>query len=239
MPIQNTIKISRSGLNLFLQCPRCFWLDLRHKIKRPPSFPYTLASAVDYLVKQEFDKYRVKGELPPIFIGEKLSAKLFQGSQLSAWRDNKRGIQYFDEDLNAMLYGAVDDVLEFSDGSLAVIDYKSTGSREIRIYDDYQRQMDIYTFLLSKNGYQTQSNAYFVYYLVQKDGGGFKNALPFKEELRAITVNPDWVASSFEQAVNVARQDSPPLIPPAGGHCDHCHYVEMASQHKIAEDINI
>lgn len=234
--VSNTLKISRSGLKLFLDCPRCFWLDLHHKIKRPPGYPYTLSAAVDYLVKQEFDKYRATGDLPPVFANAELDAKLYAGEELSEWRNNFKGISYFNEDLNAILYGAVDDVLEFSDGSLAVVDYKSSGSKEITIYDDYQKQMDVYTHILNRKGFQTQPHAYFVFYQVQKDGGGFKNVLPFKEMLKTVDVHPDWVEDVFERAVETARQDTPPVNP---NHCDHCHYVEMASHYGLVPDLNI
>ncbi|MBX4190201.1 PD-(D/E)XK nuclease family protein [Candidatus Parcubacteria bacterium] len=222
-----SLRLSRSSLKLFQDCPRCFWLDLHHKIKRPPPFPYTLSSAVDFLVKQEFDKYRPTGELPPIFVQHGVRAKLFNGEQLPVWRENFKGVQYFDEDLNAMLYGAVDDVLEFADGSLAVVDYKSSGSREIRIYEDYQKQMDIYNWLLDRNGFQTQPEAYFVFYQVDKTGGGFQNALPFIEQLKAIKVDKTWVGDVFEQAVMVARRDTPPEIETP---CPHCIYVQQAAQ---------
>lgn len=238
--LQNTLKISRSGLKLFLDCPRCFWLDLHHKIKRPPGYPYTLSAAVDYLVKQEFDQYREKGQLPPVFEKANLDAKLYNGPKLSEWRNNFKGISHYDENLNAILYGAVDDVLEFSDGSLAVVDYKSSGSKEITIYEDYQKQMDTYSHILNRMGFETQPKAYFVFYVVEKGGGGFKNVLPFREELREVKVDPSWVGGAFENAVELARQDEPP---PAGGHtdeCDHCHYVEMASKFQLTqEDLNI
>lgn len=257
--LPSTLKLSRSSLKLFQECKRCFWLDLHHKVKRPPGYPYTLSAAVDYLVKQEFDKYREKGTLPPVFAkyfevdpaqslsadrhpsadgkGRTLSgasAKLFSGPELSEWRNNFKGVSYFDEDLNAILYGAVDDVLEFSDGSLAVVDYKSSGSKEITIYDDYKKQMDIYNFILSRKGYQTQPNAYFVFYQVDKTGGGFSNVLPFREELKTVNVNKDWVSDVFEKAVKVARQEE---APQNLSHCDHCHYVKMASQ-LLNGDIN-
>ncbi len=237
--LQSTLKISRSGLKLFLECPRSFWLDLHHKIKRPPGYPYTLTAAVDYLEKQEFDKYRAEGKLPPVFFKEKLDAKLYAGEQLAEWRNNFKGVAYWNEELNAILYGAVDDILEFSDGSLAVVDYKSSGSKEITIYDDYQKQMEVYSYILQQKGFQTQPHAYFVFYQVQKDGGGFKNVLPFKEELRRVDVNPSWVGGAFERAVEVARQDQSPASGGIKGHCDHCHYVEMANQHKLAPDFNI
>ena len=243
----STLKISRSGLKLFLECPRCFWLDLHHKIKRPPSFPYTLASAVDYLVKLEFDKFRKKGELPPVLKNAGITdAKLFNGDELPDWRNNFKGISYYDESQNAILYGAVDDILEYSDGSLAVIDYKSSGSREITIYDDYQKQMDTYNYILQQLGHQTYPEAYFVFYQVIKEGEkGFKNALKFKEEVRPVKVKMDWVGPAFEQAVETSRSESVPEsrgkngLPAQAGYCDHCHYVAMASKHSVSEDINI
>ena len=249
--ISNTLKISRSGLKLILECPRCFWLDLHHKIKRPPGYPYTLSAAVDYLVKREFDKYRAKGILPPIFKDAGIkNAKLYNSPDLAEWRNNFKGISYFDEDLNAILYGAIDDVLEFSDArpnslsgrdSLAVIDYKSSGSKEITIYDDYQKQMDIYTHILNRKGFETQSDAYFVFYKVDKTGDGFKNVLPFSEELKIVKVNPGWVSDAFERAIETARQSVPPISPAVGGHCDHCHYVGrvIEIQRLAPEDVNI
>ncbi len=226
--MQKPIKISRSGLKLFLECQRCFWLDLHHKIKRPPPYPYTLASAVDYLVKQEFDKYREKGDLPPIFVAQKIKAKLYAGEDLSTWRNNFKGISFVDEDLDASLYGAVDDILEFSDGSLAVVDYKSTGSREITVYDDYRKQMDTYAYILERMGHKVYPEAYFVFYQVDKTGGGFKNALPFTEEIRAVNIDPTWVPEAFEKAVKLARQET---VPKSAEECKHCHYVHSASLH--------
>lgn len=237
-----TLKISRSGLKLFLECPRCFWLDLHHKIKRPPGYPYTLSAAVDYLVKREFDKYRAEGILPPVLINAGIKdAKLYNGDNLTEWRNNFKGIAYFDESLNAILYGAVDDVLEFSDGSLAVVDYKSSGSKEITIYDDYQKQMDTYNYILKQLGHDTYPEAFFVFYQVIKEGeDGFKNALKFQEQVKAVKVNKDWVGPAFENAVKLARQEQPPSQSGnAQKHCDHCHYVEMASQHQLIPDLNI
>lgn len=239
----STLKISRSGLKLFLECPRCFWLDLHHKIKRPPGYPFTLSIAVDYLVKKEFDTYREKGQLPPVLKNYGIKdAKLYNGDNLSEWRNNFKGISYFDESLNAYLYGAVDDVLEFSDGSLGVIDYKSSGAKEITIYDDYQKQMDVYNYILKQKGYETYPEAFFVFYKVIKEGEtGFGNALKFTEEVRPVKVNTEWVGRTFENAVELARSDTPPASGISGkdGHCDHCHYVEMAGQFKITPDLNI
>ena len=105
-------------------------------------------------------------------------------------------------------------------------------SREITIYDDYQKQMEVYTHLLKLNGYAIQPNAYFVFYKVDKSGEGFQNVLPFHEEVRAVPVNPDWVGDAFAQAVKLARQDEPPKH---SDDCDHCHYVRLASEFRLEE----
>ena len=238
-----TLKISRSGLKLFLDCPRCFWLDLHHKIKRPPGYPFTLSIAVDYLVKKEFDTYREKGQLPPVLKNYGIKdAKLYNGEDLSEWRNNFKGISYFDENLNAYFYGAVDDVLEFSDGSLGVIDYKSSGAKEITIYDDYQKQMDVYNYILKQKGHETYPEAFFIFYKVIKEGEtAFNKALKFTEEVRSVKVNTDWVGSTFENAIETARSDIPPASGTSGknGYCDHCHFVELASLYKTIPDLNI
>lgn len=59
-------KLSRSKIDLFLSCPRCFYLDRRLGVSRPPGFPFALNSAVDALLKQEFDAHRANGTKHPL-----------------------------------------------------------------------------------------------------------------------------------------------------------------------------
>ena len=48
-----TFKLSRSKIDLFIQCERCFYYDRKLGIGRPPGFPFSLNSAVDHLLKNE------------------------------------------------------------------------------------------------------------------------------------------------------------------------------------------
>src|SRR5947209_2284130 len=59
-------KLSRTKIELFTNCQRCFWLDVKQGVKRPPPAPYTINSAIDYLLKAEFDVHREKGTQHPI-----------------------------------------------------------------------------------------------------------------------------------------------------------------------------
>jgi len=212
------IQLSPNSLNLYYECPLCFWLDKRQGIRRPQPYPYALNAAVDSLLKEEFDQYRKEGKLHPLLIAHNVPAKLFSNQKLlNEWRDNRQGIRYYDASLNATLFGAVDDILEFSDGKLVPLDYKSTGSKVPTIYDRFQLQMDIYTFLLEKNGYQTLRKGCLAFYVVDKENG-FEDRLPFKKEIQMIDTDPSYVQGVFEEAVNLLRKEMP------SSHSQDCQY---------------
>jgi len=211
---EKQIQLSPSSLNLFLECPCCFWLEKKLGIRRPPPYPYALNAAVDTLLKEEFDSYRKKGELHPLLIAHKIKARLFPNQELlNQWRSNRVGIRYFDEEVGATLFGAVDDVLEFPDGKLAALDYKSTGSAVAKVYDRFQLQMDIYTYLLEKNGFKTPRKGYLAFYVVDKTNG-FEDKLPFQKELQEIETNPDDIPELFQDAVALLKQEAPPSHSP-------------------------
>lgn len=220
------IQLSPNSLNLFLECPRCFWLEKKQGIKRPQPFPYALNMAVDVLLKQEFDSFRAKNEPHPLLTANNINAKLFSNQDLlNQWRSNFQGIRYYDSELGATLLGAVDDVLEFPDGKLAPLDYKSTGSSVPKVYDRFQLQMDIYSFLLEKNGFPITGKGYLAFYVVDKDDG-FGKRLPFREELHEIDTDVSDVYGLFEEAVALLKQSEPPLHSPD---CEFGKWLEKAS----------
>ena len=87
------IKLSRSTVEKYLNCPRCCVLDKKYQIK-PPSLPFTLNIAVDNLCKNEFDHYRRIQEPHPLFIEHSIDAVPFKHRDLERWRSNFQGIRY-------------------------------------------------------------------------------------------------------------------------------------------------
>lgn len=59
-------RLSRGKIDNFINCPRCFYLDRRLGVGQPPSYPFSLNSAVDKLLKKEFDVHRVNGSKHPL-----------------------------------------------------------------------------------------------------------------------------------------------------------------------------
>ncbi len=205
-----TIQLSPNSLNLFLECPHCFWLDKNLGIKRPPPYPYALNSALDDLMREEFDAYRKKNLVHPLLKSSHIKAHLFSNQKLlNQWRNNLAGIRYYDEELKATLFGALDDVLEFENEEIAPLDYKSTGIPKENIYDRFQLQLDTYTYLMEKNGYKTKRKGYIAFYIVDKNKG-FIDRLPFRKEIIEVETNPSDIYEIFKDAISCLRKDSPP-----------------------------
>ena len=108
IPEKNKIRLSPSALNLFLQCPRCFWLDKNKGIKRPRGIFPSLPGGMDTVIKKYFDSFRVKGDMPPEIKG-KITGKLFSDIKtLEEWRNwRKSDLCYEDRESNAILVGAL------------------------------------------------------------------------------------------------------------------------------------
>src|SRR5262249_5666139 len=124
-PGQKTpFKVSRSKIELFTQCPRCFWLDARLKIKRPDGPPFQINKAIDELFKKEFDGYRDKGEPHPLMVEFGVAAIPFQHDQLGEWRQNFTGVVALHKPTNLHVFGAVDDLWTNGAGEVIVVDYK-------------------------------------------------------------------------------------------------------------------
>ena len=48
---ENPFKLSRSKVDNFMSCKRCFYIDRKLGVGHPPGFPFNINSAVDELLK--------------------------------------------------------------------------------------------------------------------------------------------------------------------------------------------
>ncbi len=224
---KNNWKLSRSKLDLFVECPRCFYLDNRLGVKRPPGFPYNLNSAVDALLKKEFDIHRAKNQKHPLQEKYGVDAVPVAHEKLNEWRENFTGIQYEHSETGMTITGALDDLWINSAGEYIVVDYKSTSKQE-KIealdkgwQDGYKRQMEVYQWLLRKNGFQVSNTGYFVYCNGDTDKEAFDGKLEFDITLIAHEGDDAWVEPTILQAHKCLLSDD---IPSPGKDCDYCAY---------------
>lgn len=220
-------KISRSKLDLFLECPRCFYLDRKLGVGRPPGFPFNLNSAVDELLKNEFDTHRLAKTVHPLVKAYGLDLVPFPHKHIDEWRDSlHRGVTFAVPGTNIVLTGGVDDVWEDPDnGDVVIVDYKATSKRgEVSLdaewQDGYKRQMEIYQWLFRKNGLPVSNTGYFVYCNGKRDGS-FDGKLEFDIKLIPYEGNDSWVDKAVLDAHKCLKSKN---IPKSGKNCDYCAY---------------
>ena len=116
-------KFSPSSLSLLDDCPRCFWLQFNKGIKRPSGIFPSLPSGMDKILKEHFDSFRDKGELPPELKHLAGEIKLFENAELlKDWRNNFKGITFLHKKTNLLISGAIDDLWQSSKGEYIIVE---------------------------------------------------------------------------------------------------------------------
>ncbi|MBI2166702.1 MAG: PD-(D/E)XK nuclease family protein [Candidatus Omnitrophica bacterium] len=217
----NAVKLSPSTLNLFLECPRCFWLDKVKNVRRPRGIFPSLPGGMDRVIKAHFDTFRTKSVLPPELDGDHFEGvKLFEDQdRLERWRSWKTGLVYRDGD-GSILSGAIDDLLVKGDRYLP-FDYKTKGSvtTEADAVKYYQNQLNCYALLLEENQMPTTGFGFLLYYSPKSVGE--KGRVLFELQAIRIPTDPEKAREIFRKAV--ALLNGP--LPASGAACEHCAWL--------------
>jgi len=226
-----SFKLSRSKIENFMACPKCFYLDRRLGIGEPPGYPFNLNTAVDTLLKKEFDLHRAKQKAHPLMKAYGLDAVPFAHEMMNEWRENFKGIQYLHEPTNFIVTGAVDDLWQDKNGEIIVVDYKSTSKTskvtlDAEWQDGYKRQMEIYQWLLRRKGLKVSDTGYFVYCNGKTDREAFDGKLEFDIDLLPYAGNDSWIEGKLVEI----KKCLDGKIPEPSKECDYCNYREAVSE---------
>lgn len=104
---------------------------------------------------------------------------------------------------------------------LIVLDYKTRGFPcKEDTADHYQNQLDIYNFLLRKNGYETEDYAYLLFYHPEevKDNGD----VVFNTDLTKMNISIKNAEDIFKKALAVLQGE----MPEPAEECGFCKWVE-------------
>lgn len=223
-------RLSRSKLDLFLNCPRCFYLDRKLGVSQPPGFPFSLNSAVDKLLKKEFDILRERGEAHPLMVKFGIDAVPLKHGKLDEWRDPFKGITFHSKSTNLIITGGIDDLWVNPEGEFIIVDYKATSKQdEVSLDADwqigYKRQMEIYQWLFRQNGFSVSDTGYFVYCNGKANEEKFDAKLEFDIKIIPYRGDVSWVEKTIESAYKCLLSDE---LPDSSPDCDYCNYRKAA-----------
>ena len=222
-------KLSRSKVDNFVSCRRCFYIDRRLGVGQPPGFPFNINSAVDELLKKEFDQYRAEGKPHPYMKNVDRNLIPYRHEKLDEWRENFKGVQFLHEETNFLLTGAVDDLwFDLDSEEVVVVDYKATSKNsDVTIDADwqqgYRRQMDFYQWLLRKNNLKVSDIGYFVYCNGDKQQPVFDNKVHFDVSVLEYKGDDSWIEGTLVDIKKLLDQNS---VPDYTEKCDYCNYIK-------------
>jgi hypothetical protein len=190
---------------------------MNENIHRPRGIFPSLPGGMDLVIKDYFDKYREKDELPPELQGKIEGKLLHDHVLLNKWRNWRTGLEYTDETLGVTLFGALDDCLQIGN-KFVPLDYKTRGSapKEGDSQKYYGNQLDCYSLMLEENGHPVGQIGYLVYYYpehVEENGTVIFNVKPVE-----LTIDPNRARQTLKNAIKLLSGP----IPPHHTECEYC-----------------
>ncbi len=225
-------KLSRSRIDNYLNCPRCFYLHERKGIKAPSGPQLTLNNAVDNLYKNEFDIFRKEKKPHPIMIKNNIDCTPYNNRNLEIWRNAFKGIEWYDKNTNLLIFGGIDDIWINKNEELHIVDYKATAKKLFSPNFDtgwevcYKRQLEIYQWLFRKNGFKVSNIGYIVYANGKSNEKEFGCNLKFDEFLYPLECNTEWVDQIIQDIYKCLNSEDLPKSGKGwnGEGCEQCDY---------------
>ncbi|MFN4226697.1 MAG: PD-(D/E)XK nuclease family protein [Candidatus Ratteibacteria bacterium] len=241
------IGLSAYSLNIFRECERCFYLQVKYNISRPKGPMPSIASGIDSLIKKYFESFREKGELPP-FLKGKVNGKLITNLKKTYYYDIETNKNYY-------LYGHLDEVIQLPNGLYIPLDHKTKASfPKGEPHDAYKFQLSIYSLLLKKENEKIKKEnkkikkenkknevdfGYLVYYypekgLIDYNANEIKNIINFNFEVKVVKLDINKTKEIIESAIRCIENSR---LPEKGKECKYCEWFEKVKIYYIENPV--
>lgn len=216
-------KVSASRLNLLENCPRCFWLAVIKNVKRPVIPMASILNRMDAVIKNYYNEYRVRNELPPI-LNNQINGRLAVNMPVTLQCRTENGL---------ILMGRPDEYLKKEDCSIAILDHKTTGKPPERIHPSYYTQLNVYNFLLKMSGYKTSNKSYIAFYCPGESN--LDNGMIIHCTVHEIIADSTQVKNLLNKAYKVLREP----MPDAGENCEFCKWAQAMSDNYLTPEVKL
>jgi len=222
----NPIKLSPSDLTfLWDECPRCFYLKYIHGINRPAApFP-SIFGAIDRLMKAQFAGH------PASDLDPSLPAGIVMVTE--KWIESLP-IMLPGHSLACFIRGKLDAILDFSDGSYGVVDFKTSAPAASHI-PFYSRQLHAYAYALehpAPNRLSRSPISLLGIYVETPHATLTATTSEISFHFRSTWMEIPFMESGFlgflDRVLTLLELPEPPA---PGVDCDYCQYRQHAREH--------
>ncbi len=222
--------MNRTKLDLFADCRRCFYFDLIAGIKRPHGPPQVINNAINQVLKNEFNAYRLEEKPHPIMMNIKQNLLPAKHKDLEVWRNNFKGVQFLHKKTNLKLSGSITDLWVDKDtDEFVLVEYKSTAKKDTikhdQIWPGYWKQLSFYKYLFEKNEISINENGYIIILNASKKSERLNEKLTFETKIFTQKLDINWIEEQIYSAYKILQLDIPP---PLSNNCKYCNYVNLA-----------
>ena len=217
-------KLSRTKIDLYFECKRCFFLDQKHGVRRPHGTPLVLNNKIVDDFKKELNDCRKQKTIHSKV--RELNKNFIPTShpKFEEWKSPFKGTNYLHKDTNFLICGIIDDIWwdRISNKNHSVI--IKTTSKNLNydsIWNGYWRQLSLYSYLLSKNSLSMAKTGIIIFINVitkmdEVKKNSFLNLNIFEKIL-----DFDWIEPTIKDIYSILNN----IKPPEGSKkCKYCNY---------------
>ena len=220
--------ISRTKIDLFFECKRCFYLDLKFGIKRPHGTPLVINNRIIEQIKKEFDFFREKNMVHPEILNLKRNLIPIKHNKLIEWKNSFKGIRFTEKKTNLQFYGTIDDLwLDTENNKKICVIYKSTSKKEAlditNVWPGYWKQLSFYSYLLKKNNVDISSNGLILYINASNELDSQNSELKFDFYLFEKILDFSWIEKTIYEIYELLNNEN---IPDCNEKCKFCNYFK-------------
>ena len=219
-------KLSRTKIDLFFECRRCFFLDQKFGIKRPHGTPLVLSNRIVDDFKKELNVCRVEKKIHSKV--KELNKNLIPIShnKFEEWKSSFKGASFLDDSTNLLIFGIIDDIWwDRSTNKNHSVIIKSNSKKNQMGYENiwpgYWRQLSLYSYLLSKNLLQMSSTGILVFINTPTSIDQMENRKNFNLNIFEKILDFDWIEPTIKEISKTLNKEIPPE---SSKKCKYCNY---------------
>lgn len=206
---------------------------------------WSLNSAVDTLLKKEFDLLREYKKPHKLMQEYNINAIPFWHPDFTIWRDDnnrKVGASVLHQKTNLNIHGSIDDIwIDNDTKALHIVDYKSTStdypiSLNSEYKEGYKRQIEVYQWIFKKMGFPVSPIGYFLFANAGRNREGFHGKLEFKTSIMPYQGDDSWIEPTVLEIKKCLDSNS---VPQSSNACQYCAYRNLINKEALSTQISL